>query len=149
MKIPSSLRKNPLGWVITVALILAGIYIFISIISDRDQAREERDEYKNQFLELVTQKQGVPGEDGASAYEIAVANGFVGDENAWLLSLRGERGLPGTNGIDGRNGTDGADGRNGTNGLSVAAPVCVGGLQYYWYLTNGAYLGSTRAICLT
>ena len=33
--------------------------------------------------------------DGASAYEIAVANGFVGTEAQWLLSLKGEPGTPG------------------------------------------------------
>ncbi len=32
---------------------------------------------------------GPPGEDGASAYEIAVANGFSGTEQAWLDSLYG------------------------------------------------------------
>lgn len=29
------------------------------------------------------------GADGLSAYEVAVANGFVGDEQDWLLSLEG------------------------------------------------------------
>jgi len=41
---------------------------------------------------------GVDGADGASAYEVAVANGFVGDEAAWLASLEGEPGTPGTDG---------------------------------------------------
>lgn len=35
---------------------------------------------------------GVPGADGLSAYEVAVANGFVGTEAEWLLSLQGESG---------------------------------------------------------
>jgi len=35
------------------------------------------------------------GLDGLSAYEIAVANGFVGSEAAWLASLKGERGEDG------------------------------------------------------
>lgn len=35
---------------------------------------------------------GNDGSDGASAYEIAVANGFVGDEAAWLESLVGPAG---------------------------------------------------------
>ena len=34
----------------------------------------------------------VPGNAGASAYEVAVAAGFVGDEAAWLVSLQGEAG---------------------------------------------------------
>lgn len=40
-------------------------------------------------------KQGPPGIDGASAYEVAVRNGFVGDEEAWLASLKGEQGAVG------------------------------------------------------
>lgn len=35
------------------------------------------------------------GEDGKSAYEIAVEYGFVGDVEAWLESLRGPKGDPG------------------------------------------------------
>ena len=42
--------------------------------------------------------QGLKGDNGASAYQIAVANGFVGDEIAWLESLKG---IPGTHGVDG------------------------------------------------
>jgi hypothetical protein len=42
--------------------------------------------------------QGEPGADGASAYEIAVANGFDGDEIDWLASLVGPQGDPGTGG---------------------------------------------------
>ena len=40
----------------------------------------------------------------SSAYAIAVLNGFVGDEAAWLLSLKGDPGDPGN---DGNNGNDG------------------------------------------
>lgn len=35
------------------------------------------------------------GSDGDSAYEIALANGFVGDQAAWLASLKGEPGQQG------------------------------------------------------
>jgi hypothetical protein len=38
---------------------------------------------------------GEPGKDGKSAYEIAVENGFVGTEEEWLESLKGEKGDPG------------------------------------------------------
>jgi hypothetical protein len=50
---------------------------------------------------------GVNGADGAagkSAYQTAVDNGFVGTEQEWLDSLHGERGLPGTPGIQGESG---------------------------------------------
>lgn len=35
---------------------------------------------------------GPPGADGLSAYEVAVDNGFIGDEAAWLASLVGPAG---------------------------------------------------------
>lgn len=41
------------------------------------------------------------GADGDSAYEIAVANGFVGSESEWLTSLHGPAGADGTPGADG------------------------------------------------
>lgn len=53
---------------------------------------------------------GSNGEDGLSAYQVAVANGFVGDEAAWLLSLKGAKGDAGEAGSDGQNGADGAPG---------------------------------------
>jgi len=48
---------------------------------------------------------GCDDNNGASAYEIAVKNGFVGTEAEWLESLKG------TDGTNGLNGTDGADGK--------------------------------------
>ncbi|WP_449471633.1 hypothetical protein [Sphingobium chungangianum] len=50
---------------------------------------------------------GGSGENGKSAYEIAVDNGFAGDEAAWLASLHGE---------DGQDGADGAQGAKGDKG---------------------------------
>lgn len=41
---------------------------------------------------------------GMSAYEVAVANGFVGTEEAWLASLKGERGAKGEQGEPGETG---------------------------------------------
>lgn len=49
---------------------------------------------------------GPAGADGASAYEVAVANGFVGTEAAWLASLVGPAGAPGADGTDGVDGAD-------------------------------------------
>lgn len=45
---------------------------------------------------------GATGATGASAYDIAVANGFVGTEAEWLASLKGANGTNGTNGTDGK-----------------------------------------------
>jgi hypothetical protein len=42
---------------------------------------------------------GQPGQDGQSAYALAVANGFIGTEQAWLASLVGPQGPSGTDGF--------------------------------------------------
>tara|TARA_B110000977_G_scaffold198464_1_gene283379 strand:- start:535 stop:3030 length:2496 start_codon:yes stop_codon:yes gene_type:complete len=71
---------------------------------------------------------GTNGTDGDSAFDIALENGFLDDEAAWLASLvgdTGEQGIQGIQGIHGpqgetgqhgHNGTDGADGTNGIDG---------------------------------
>ncbi len=76
---------------------------------------------------------GGSGEDGKSAYEVALDNGFVGTEAAWLLSLKGETGATGATGAagatgakgdkgdkgdTGNTGNTGAAGTNGTNGTN-------------------------------
>jgi len=63
-------------------------------------------------LENAGGSAGTPGADGKSAYEVAVANGFVGTESAWLASLKGTNGTNGTNGVDGVDGDDGAPGKS-------------------------------------
>lgn len=59
---------------------------------------------------------GGAGADGKSAYEIAVDNGFEGDEQAWLESLKGEKGDKGDAGLQGPPGIDGKDGGQGPKG---------------------------------
>ena len=44
---------------------------------------------------LIGNVKGPQGDEGLSAYEVAVANGFVGTEAAWLASLVGEQGPEG------------------------------------------------------
>lgn len=53
---------------------------------------------------------GADGVDGKSAYNIAVAHGFVGTEAEWLESLKGEPGKDGEPGEPGMDGAPGADG---------------------------------------
>lgn len=48
---------------------------------------------------------GVQGPQGDSAYQVAVNNGFVGTQSAWLASLVGPPGTNGTNGADGQSVT--------------------------------------------
>lgn len=55
---------------------------------------------------------GKPGKDGKSAYEIAVAHGFVGSEVDWLKSLHGK---------DGTNSSGTGTGTSGDNSLSIEA----------------------------
>lgn len=59
---------------------------------------------------------GKDGEDGKSAYQIAVANGFTGSEQAWLASLRGPRGEKGPQGQQGDQGPAGQQGPQGEQG---------------------------------
>ena len=49
----------------------------------------------------------INGKDGKSAYEIAKENGFVGTEQEWLASLKGQKGDKGKDGVDGKDGADG------------------------------------------
>ncbi len=50
---------------------------------------------KNYTEATVAGAGGIKGEDGKSAYQIAVENGFVGTEAEWLESLKGIKGDPG------------------------------------------------------
>ena len=78
---------------------------------------------------------GDAGDAGDSAYEIAVKHGFVGTEEEWLASLKGEQGEkgeqgnPGEKGEKGDTGAAGKDGTNGKDGADGATPVK--GEDYY------------------
>ncbi len=61
--------------------------------------------------------QGIQGELGDSAYEVAVANGFVGTESEWLASLIGPQGPQGEQGIQGIQGETGPQGPQGIQGI--------------------------------
>jgi hypothetical protein len=64
---------------------------------------------------------GAAGPAGASAYDVAVATGFVGDETSWLLSLVGAQGPAGADGADGAPGPAGENGAPGETGLTGPA----------------------------
>jgi hypothetical protein len=61
--------------------------------------------------------QGVPGVRGASAYEVAVKNGFTGTEKEWLNSLIGPDGAVGPVGPVGPKGDVGLTGPMGPQGM--------------------------------
>lgn len=52
---------------------------------------------------------GTNGQNGLSAYEIAKNGGFIGTEEDWLKSLKGEQGEKGQNGADGKTPAKGVD----------------------------------------
>jgi hypothetical protein len=60
----------------------------------------------------------VKGEDGKSAYQIAQDNGFVGTQEAWLLSLHGKDGKDGKDGYTPVKGVDYFDGKDGQDGYT-------------------------------
>lgn len=68
----------------------------------------------------ATGPQGIQGEAGISAYEEAVALGFVGTEAQWLASLvgpQGPQGIQGETGLTGATGATGATGPQGPQGI--------------------------------
>ena len=67
-----------------------------------------------------TGERGQDGENGKSAYEIAVVNGYVGNEEQWLASLKG------------RDGSPGRDGRNGLSAYKLADGELVFGTVGKW-----------------
>lgn len=69
-------------------------------------------EIKDEIAEKV--QVGAKGEDGKSAYQLAVEAGYEGSETEWLASLKG---TDGRNGIDGINGTNGKDGKTPVKGV--------------------------------
>ena len=70
---------------------------------------------------------GTNGTNGSSAYQIAVAGGYVGTEAQWLASLVGPQGPAGATGATGPAGADGTNGTNGTNGSSAYQIAVAGG----------------------
>lgn len=66
----------------------------------------ERNNYYNSIKEKFDngELKYEDGKDGLSAYEIALKNGFVGTEEEWLTSLRGEQGISGIVGFEVRDG---------------------------------------------
>ncbi|GAA8968783.1 hypothetical protein HpSP79_20410 [Helicobacter pylori] len=75
-----------------------------------DRAKKELG-FTGTFEEFLTKFKGDKGDKGKSAYEIAVANGYVGDEAQWLYSLKGRDGSPGRDGLNGESAFEIAGGQ--------------------------------------
>lgn len=56
---------------------------------------------------FISDLSGAQGIQGLSAYQVAVQEGFVGTEEEWLQSLKGDKGDQGTQGIQGIQGEKG------------------------------------------
>ena len=68
------------------------------------------------------------GVNAVTAYEIAVANGFVGTEQQWLASLVGGQGPQGATGPAGSTGATGPQGPSGPNQVSTSTTTSISGL---------------------
>lgn len=78
---------------------------------------------------------GTDGKDGAnghSAYELAVQQGFNGNVDAWLESLKGPKGDDGAPGATGANGVNGADGKDGLSAYAIAVKNGYNGTEEEW-----------------
>ena len=73
-------------------------------------------------------KDGVAGQDGKSAYQVAVDNGFDGTEVEWLRSLHGNDGL------DGKSGRDGLPGQSGKSAYEIAVINGFTGTETEWQI---------------
>lgn len=81
-------------------------------------------EYIQQIVEAyLSANPPPPGEDGKSAYEIAVENGYLGTQTQWLESLRGEPGPAGPHGPKGDTGAQGPTGDTGPQGPAGHTPI--------------------------
>lgn len=85
---------------------------------------------------------GEKGADGKSAYQIAVEKGYIGDETAWLASLKGEKGADGVSpdmsfyatkeDLTHVTGAKGEDGAPGKSAYELAQEAGYIGSKEYW-----------------
>lgn len=123
---------------------------------------------------LIGNLKGVQGDQGDSAYAVALENGFVGTEIEWLASLEGAPGdagadgasayevavangfvgteaewldsLVGASGVDGDDGSPGADGADGRTILSgSAAPTTEGEDGDFYIRTTTNFIYGPKA----
>ncbi|HBW13779.1 MAG TPA: hypothetical protein DEF30_08185 [Proteiniclasticum sp.] len=130
VKIPgkSNIEKNSTGKPNT-NLEIRDIKTKIKIISGEIQqviengvTRTEWQQTIDGFNQTVSEIELTPGPEGQSAYEAAVANGFTGTIQEWLVSLEGPpgpQGDPGLPGLQGPKGDQGIQGPKGADGIST------------------------------
>ena len=102
---------------------------------------------KEKFMKAIAENinRGGSGGSGASAYDIAIENGFEGTEAEWLESLKGSDGTDGAKGDKGDKGDTGARGLKGDKGDTGADGVGIVDIAK----TNTSGLIDTYTITLT
>lgn len=99
-----------------------------------------------QAAEAIAGPPGEDGADGASAYELAVAGGFVGTEAEWLASLVGEPGADST--VPGEKGDKGdpGDPAGSIFGIWAEENSGLGNNATEWAFGNGANTPDNQGI---
>lgn len=131
------------GWtpVYTIEEISDSVYIKIIdwIGGDGDKPTTTGYLSSTGIVELSDQAIDIRGYDGLSAYDVATRNGFVGDENEWLASLKGEKG---DQGVQGEKGDTGDTGDTGLSAYDIALQEGFIGTEAEWLASlvgaNGA-----------
>ena len=95
---------------------------------------------------------GLQGPQGESAYQVAVAAGYVGSESEWLASLKGEKGDQGPKGDPGEQGLQGPKGGHGEQGIQgpkgdpgeqgIQGPKGDPGESAYQVAVNNGFVGT-------
>ena len=75
---------------------------------------------------------GAQGPQGDSAYDIAVAEGFVGTQSEWIASVEGVQGPAGPTGATGPAGPTGAQGPQGDSAYQSALNTGFSGTEAEW-----------------
>ena len=83
---------------------------------------------------------GAKGDNGLSAYELAKINGYIGTEEEWIISLKGQ------NGADGQNGQNGLDGTDGLSAYEVATKNGFIGTEQEWIVSLKGKDGLTTSV---
>lgn len=105
-----------------------GVYVGISASAPVSYTKYTWVKVKGEDGDDAAGTDGKDGVDGLSAYEIAKNNGFVGTEQEWLASLKGNDGQRGSDGI----GIDGQDGQNGLSAYEIAVNNGFVGTEEEW-----------------
>ena len=98
-------------------------------LHSEDESLKNKDKELEEMIKNLNNGEPVVGQNGKSAYEIAVEEGFEGDVKQWLESLKGPQGEQGLQGEIGPQGPQGERGEQGPKGEDGITPVK--GIDYF------------------